>query len=113
MSDRDTFKIYFVFERMDPFKWPEPRDIRSQLQKLITAKYKDKPISKITLSSEFILKSLKPKDGSPEKPLLKYKVINQDWEETREIKDVIFNNNMFRWTKGDEPIYQNINNGAY
>ena len=109
MSD----KIYFMFERMEPLKWPEPRDVRTQLQKLIVTKYKDKPISKITLSTEFILKSYKPKDGSPERPLLKYKVINEDWEQTREIKDVNFNNKMFRWVKGEEHDYEDTGAGTY
>jgi hypothetical protein len=90
---------------MEPFKYPEPRDIRSQLERRMTAKYRDQPISKITLSTEFILKSIIQKDGSPEKPLLKYKVINVDWEETRETKDINFDKKMFRWIKNEEPEY--------
>jgi hypothetical protein len=90
---------------MEPLKYPEPRDIRTQLEKRIVGKYKDQPISKITLSTEFILKSIKPKDGSPERPLLKYKVINVDWEDTREIEDIKFDKKMFKWVKGDEPNY--------
>jgi len=98
MSD----KIYFMFERMEPKRYPEPRDVRIQLEKFMVSKYQDISISKITLSTEIILKSLKPKDGSLEKPLLKYKIINIDWEETRKIKDIKFNKKMFRWQKGDE-----------
>lgn len=109
MSD----KIYFMYERMEPHRYPEPRDIRSQLEKRIVAKYKDQPISKITLSTEFILKSIIPKDGSAERPLLKYKVINVDWEDTREIKDINFDNKMFKWIKGDEPEYGYTDSGAY
>jgi len=109
MSD----KIYFAYERMEPFKYPDPRDLRSQLEKRIVAKYKDQPISKITLSTEFILKSIVPKDGSPEKPLLKYKVINIDWEETREIKDLKFDRKMFKWIKDEEPDYACTDTGGY
>lgn len=98
-------KIEFTFERMEPFKWPQPRDIRTQLEKCMTKQYYDKPLSKITLSTEFILKSIKPKDGSPERPLLKYKVINLDWEDTREINDINFNKKMFRWVKDEEHDY--------
>lgn len=106
-------KIYFTFERMEPFKWPEPRDIRTQLETRMTKKYNDEPISKITLSSEFVLKSIKPKDGSPERPLLKYKVINIDWEATREIEDVKFNKKMFRWVKSEEADYGYTGAGDY
>lgn len=109
MSD----KIFFMYERMEPFKYPEPRDLRSQLERRMAAKYKDQPISKITLSTEFILKSIIPKDGSPERPLLKYKVINLDWEETREIKDVKFEKKMFKWMKAEEPEYGYTDAGAY
>jgi hypothetical protein len=88
---------------MEPTKWPEPRDIRSQLYGLMANKYKGKQVSDITFSTEFILKSIKPKDG-PERPILKYKVINIDWEDTRELKDVAFDRKMFRWEKGDSGI---------
>ncbi len=94
-------KIYFEYERMEPFKWPEPRDVRMQLEKNMLHKYKDQPISKITLSTEIILKSIKFKDGGLEKPLLKYKVINIDWEETRGMKNVKFDRKMFKWIKND------------
>lgn len=99
-------KIYFEFERMEPFKYPEPRDIRSQLEKRMITKYVNKPISNITLSTEFILKSIIPKDGSPEKPILKYRVINIDWDDTREIKDINFDRKMFKWMKNEEPDYE-------
>jgi hypothetical protein len=98
---------------MEPFKWPEPRNIRSQLERLITTKYENEPLSKITLSTEFILKSLKPKDGSPERPLLKYKVTNVDWENTREVKNINFNRKMFRWIKNEEGDYGYTGAGDY
>ncbi len=108
-------KIYFEYERMEPMKWPEPRDIRSQLRTLMINKYKDKPISKITLSTEFILKSIKPKDGSPERPLLKYKVILLDWEDTREMKNIMFDIKMFRWVRNPSSDYGggNVDYGGY
>jgi hypothetical protein len=107
-------KIFFEFSRMEPFKWPEPRDIRIQLESLMIAKYKNVPVSKITLSTEFVLKSLKLKNGSPEKPLLKYKVINIDWEDNRELKSIIFDKKMFRWTKGEETFNaDNCDMGGY
>jgi hypothetical protein len=94
-------KIYFVYERLEPFKYPEPRDIRNQLEKKFRYKYKDKPLSSITLSTEVILKSLKLKDEI-EKPLLKYRIVNLDWEDTKKIKDITFENKMFRWQKAEE-----------
>ncbi len=97
---------------MEPHKYPEPRDLRSQLERRFMAKYKDEPLSKITLSSEFVLKSLKPKDESSGRPLLKYKIINLDWEDTREMKDIIFDRKMFRWTKGDEQDYEDTGASA-
>lgn len=109
MSD----KIYFMYERMEPMRYPEPRDIRMQLEKRMASKYKDQPVSKITLSTEFVLKSLVPKDGSPERPLLKYKVINVDWEDTRELKNVIFDRKMFRWVKPEEQDYGYTGAGDY
>ncbi len=108
-----TDKIFFLFERMEPMKYPEPRDLRIQLQKRMMAKYKDQPISNITLSTEFILKSIKPKDGSPEIPLLKYKVINVDWEDTRDANTIKFNNKMFKWTKAEEIDYEGCGDGGY
>lgn len=95
-------KIYFTYERMEPVKWPAPRDLRSQLQREFVKKYKDKTLSKITLSTEIILKSIKPKDGGPERPLLKYKVINIDWEDTKKIDDIDFNSKMFRWMREEQ-----------
>jgi hypothetical protein len=102
MSD----KIYFMYERLTPLKYPEPRNLRSQLESHMAHKYKDQPISKITLSTEFVLKSIIPKDGSPEKPLLKYKVLNVDWEDMRELKDLKFDKKMIRWVKNEEPDYE-------
>lgn len=102
-----------MYERMDPFKYPEPRDIRNQLERRMINKYKDDPISKITLSTEFIIKSIKPKDGSPERPLLKYKVVNLDWEDTREFKNINFDRKIFRWAKEEEHEYGDTGAGAY
>lgn len=106
-------KIYFMYERMEPYKYPEPRDIRTQLEKNMISKYKNLPISKINQTTEFVLKSIIPKDGSPERPLLKYKVINLDWDDTRKIKDVKFEGRFFKWTKNEEPIYEGLDNGGY
>ena len=97
MSD----KIYFTYERMEPYRYPEPRDIRSQLERHMTNRYKNESLSKITLSTEFILKNIVVKDGSPELPLLKYKVINLDWEDTRGFDNIIFDKKMFKWSKAD------------
>ena len=106
-------KIYFMYERMEPMMYPEPRDIRMQLEKRMIHKYKDQPVSKITLSTEFVLKSLTQKDGSPERPLLKYKIINVDWEDTRELKNVIFDRKMFKWAKAEEQDYGYTGTGDY
>jgi len=102
MSD----KILFTFERMEPKKYPEPRDIRMQLSKQMCYKYKDKPLSSIPLSTEILLKTIKPKDPTKaEILLLKYKVLIEDWEETREMKDIIFTSKMFRWAKNHPPEF--------
>ena len=91
-------KIFFSYERMEPFKYPVPRDVRTQLLKKICTKYKDKPLSAIPLSTEIILKTIKPKDPSKaEILLLKYKIILEDWEEIRKIDNIMFNSKMFRW----------------
>lgn len=94
-------------------KYPEFRDTRNRLQYLIIKKYKDKPLGEITFSTEIILKALKPKDGSPERPLLKYKVINLDWDTTKSQKDVNFNSKMFRWMKAEEHDYGYTGAGDY
>jgi len=98
-------RLYFIYERMEPKRYPEPRDIRLDLKKLMVAKYKDQPLTKITLSTEFILKSIKPSDGSPERPILKYKVINCQWDMTKEISDIKFDKKMFRW-EADQQDYE-------
>jgi hypothetical protein len=109
MSD----KILFSYERMEPRKYPEPRDIRMQLNKQICFKYKNKPLSDIPLSTEIILKTIKPKDPTKaEILLLKYKVCIEDWEETREMKDVIFNPKNFRWVKNPPPEYGEVDHGG-
>jgi len=102
-------RLYFVYERMEPFLYPEPRTVRIDLEKKLCYKYKDTKVSKIPLSTEIILKVLKPKDPTKaDKILLKYKVVILDWEETREMKDVIFTKEMFRWAKNDEPEHSII-----
>jgi hypothetical protein len=102
MKDR----IYFSYERMEPMKYPEQRDTRMKLTKYICDMYKNKPISDIPLSTEIILKTLKPKDPSKaDIILLKYKVINEDWDNTRYDKDTIFINSLFKWVKEEEIDY--------
>jgi len=102
-----TERIYFSYERMEPFRYPDPRDLRMQLSKQMCYKYKDCKISKIPLSTEIILKTIKPKDpAKAEIILLKYKVLNVDWEEVRNIKDTTFTSKMFRWQKAEEVDYE-------
>jgi hypothetical protein len=101
-----------MYERMEPLKYPEPRDIRNQLERQIVNKYKDRPLSEITLATEVILKCIVPKDGSPERPLLKYKVINLCWEDVNTIKNINFNKKMFKWSKSEEVDYQ-VDVGGY
>jgi hypothetical protein len=91
-------KIFFTYERMEPFKYPSPRDLRSQLMVIICNMYKDIIIGKIPYSTEIVLKSIKSKDPEqPDKILLKYKIVSFDWEDLRHIKDVKFNKKMFKW----------------
>ena len=52
-------KIYFTYERMEPIRYPEPRDIRMILQKKCCSIYKDVNISNIPYSTEIIIKSIK------------------------------------------------------
>jgi hypothetical protein len=93
-----TDRLYFTYERMSPFVYREPHDIKTQLMKKFCYEYKNKPLSDISLSTEFVLKSLKPKDTTDvERPLLKYKIVSEDWEYTRTNKNIIFNPNMFRF----------------
>ena len=102
-------KIFFEFERMEPFKYPEPRNIRNILSSKMCAKYNKCKISEIPLSTEFIIKSIKPKDPSKaEIIILKYRVINVDWDFHKDNHD-IFTSNMFRFLKNEEPIYEDYN----
>lgn len=92
-------KLYFYYERMEPFKWPDPRDLRAQLSKRMITKYKGQNISKIPLSTEFVLKFTR------NEPVLKYKIVILDWDEgleTRKIKNIKFTEKMFRWVKEDQ-----------
>lgn len=102
-----------MYERMEPKRYPEPRDLRMQLEKHMMMKYRNKSLSEISLSTEIILKSIKPKNGGAEIPILKYKVINVDWEDTRGIKDVIFEKKLFKWMKSEENDYEDTGAGAY
>ena len=108
-------KLYFEYKRMEPFAYPEMRDVRSQLFVQMCKKYKDTKVSKIPLSTEIILKTIKFKDTTKaDKILLKYQVVILDWEETREMKDVIFNSKMFKWIKNEEVDYEGTNDaGGY
>lgn len=87
---------------MEPMAYPAPRDLRAQLQRAMCNRYKDTKVSKIPLSTEIILKTLKFKDPEkPEKPLLKYKVINNDWDLLQDLNDT-FDSRMFAWIKEDQ-----------
>jgi hypothetical protein len=102
MSDR----IFFSYERMEPLKYPTPKDIRNILYKKFCYTYKNIDISKIPLSTEFIIKSIKYKDVTKaDYILLKYKVTNIDWEDIREIKGEIFNPKNFKWMNITEKNY--------
>lgn len=93
-----TDRLYFTYERMEPKLYPEPHNIKTQLMKKFCYEYKDKPLSDISLSTEFVLKSLKQKDPTKsERPLLKYKIISEDWEDIRTNKKIMFTPNMFRF----------------
>lgn len=93
-------KISFEFERMEPFKYPDPRDLRSQLKRKMCWIHNNKKISEIPLCTEIILKYLKSKNSEkPDRPLLKYKIINLDWEETKFIKTDKFSEKNFSWMK--------------
>ena len=101
MSD----KFYFEYERMSPFIYTQPRDIRMQLQKQICKLYNSEKVSEIPLSTEIILKYIKPKEeNKANKILLKYKVVILDWEYTRTLKDLVFISKMFKWNKGEETL---------
>jgi hypothetical protein len=98
---------------MEPLKYPEPRNIRQILQSKMCGKYKNAKISEIPLSTEFILKSIKPKDtAKAEIILLKYQVINVDWDQMKLIADMTFHSNMFKFIKNEEQIYEDTG-GAY
>ncbi len=105
-------KVFFEYERMEPFKYPEPRDLRMQLEKQMVSKYSGKELSKISFSTEFVLKSIKPKSGGAEIILLKYRVINVDWEDTRELADIKFSKKMLKWVKNEEQDYADYGDGG-
>lgn len=83
---------------MEPMHYPEPRDIKVQLMRKFNFLYKNCNISDIPYSTEIILKSIKNKDPSKlDHILLKYRIINTDWEELRHEKGVKYNSHDFRW----------------
>lgn len=89
-------KLYFYYERMEPLKYPDPRDLRNQLRAKFNSIYKNKMIGNIPLSTEIVLKNI------GQIPVLKYKVIQIDWEEAREMKDVKYDSKMFCWIKENQ-----------
>ena len=100
-------RIYFTYERMEPFKYPEPRDIRAILQRKFCSVYKDSDVSNIPYSTEIVVKFIKSKDlNKADYTLLKYKIVNVDWEEIRNIKKVKFNLKNFRWLNLIEQNYE-------
>lgn len=93
-------RIYIYYERIEPMAYPAPRDIRSLLHSKMCKIYKDEKISKIPLTTEITLKSLKFKNGT-EKPVLRYNVILNNWEETREDKE-LFHPSYLTWCKEEQ-----------
>lgn len=97
-------RVYFHFERLaDGVKLRDPRDVKSKLGSLMKKKYDGKPLSEIPLSTELFIKMF----GG--KRILKYKIINTDWDEdsieTRKMKKDIFTTNMFVWVRAEENEY--------
>jgi hypothetical protein len=103
-------KIYFTYERLEPFTYPEPRTIRNDLATLFAKKYKNKPLSSIPHSTTFNVKKIK------DKVVLSYKIINLDWDSeinTRQINDILFTSKLFEWAKNDEPDHGVIEDSFY
>lgn len=99
-------RLYFTYERMLPLKWPEPRNVKLILLKMFCNIYKNSYLSDIPYSTEIIVKSIKNKDPTKmDHILLKYKIVNVDWEELRSIKDVKFELKNFRWINTTEKNY--------
>ncbi len=96
-------RVMFTYERMeDGVKLREQRDTRTRLEYLINKKYEDQPFSKIPLSTELYLKYFNGKR------VLKYKVLNVEWEEgieTRTMKNVLYTPKMFKWLIEDTSEY--------
>jgi hypothetical protein len=82
--------ILVYYERAEPLAYPEPRDVRTQLHQRMCKLYNGKKVKTIPLSTEIVLKTLKFKSGP--RPVLVYKVIIDNWEETRE-DNGLFNSN--------------------
>lgn len=91
---------------MEPLRYPEPRDIKSKLMSIFCGINKNSMLSDIPYTTEIIVKSIKNKDPSKaDYILLKYKVINVDWTDLRELKNVKFDPKKFRWINTTEKNY--------
>lgn len=99
--------IFIYYERIEPKAYPAPRDLRSQLHTKMCKIYKDQKINKIPLTTEITLKNLKFKNGT-EKPVLRYNVIINNWEETRTDKEQ-FHPSYLVWCK-EEQDFEPIDN---
>lgn len=99
-------RLYFTYERMAPFLYPNSRNIRQLLTSMFCNMYKNSRLSDIPYTTEIIVKSIKNKDPTKiDHILLKYRVINVDWEELRYIKDVMFDPKKFRLIDTTEKNY--------
>ncbi len=102
-----TDRLYFTYERLPPFLYREPRDIRNQLMGKFCYEYKDKPLSNILLSTEFVLKVIKSKDPSKtDKPILRYRIVSVDWEDIRTDKKTLFTRSMFKFLNTTDQNYE-------
>jgi hypothetical protein len=103
MSD----KIEFIYERVEPFRYPEPRTLRRDLILQMCKKYHDKLVSEIPLETDIILKSISPKtEDEEERIILRYKVINIDHDVTKKVNEIKFERKMFKWARPEEFDYE-------
>jgi hypothetical protein len=99
-------RLYFTYERISPFLYPNPRNIKQLLTSMFFKEYKNSRLSDIPYTTEIIVKSIKNKDPTKmDYVLLKYRIINVDWEELRSIKDVNFDPKKFRLLDTTEKNY--------
>jgi hypothetical protein len=99
-------RLYFTYERIAPFLYPIPRNIRQILMRMFCGMYKNSKLSDIPYTTDIIVKSIKNKDPAKiDHILLKYRIINIDWEELRSIKDIIFDPKKFRFLDTTEKNY--------